>query len=484
MSKQHKNHLILFYLPVKKVTSIRWKKYYSDLQEAITGSQQDFTTGSLRRAIFLLSIPMVLEMVMESIFAIVDIFFVSKLGAEAVATVGLTEACLTIVYAIGIGFAVGATALVSRRIGEKDPKAAATAAFQAILIGVFVSIPLMLVGIFFSKDLLSMMGASDEILENYTSYMTIVLGANLVIMLLFINNAIFRSAGDAVIAMKVLWFANILNIILDPCLIFGLGPFPELGIKGAAIATSTGRGLAVLFQIYLLVKGSKRIRILYENIKMVPKVMWRLVVVSSGSIGQYLIATASWVVMVRIISVFGSEVLAGYTIAIRVIVFALLPSVGVAHAAATLVGQNLGAKLPDRAEKAAYDTGKLNSILMGMLGVLLFIFPAFFIQVFIKDPLVIEYGAFSLRIIAIGFLFYGMGMVLVNSFNGAGDTRTPIWINLFCFWLLEIPLAYFLATYTALEQNGVYISIVVAETAMTIAAWVLFRRGRWKEKVV
>ncbi len=484
MSKKHTNHLILFYLPLKKVTSIRWKKYYNDLQEAITGTQQDFTKGSIRRAIFLLSIPMVLEMIMESVFAVVDIFFVSKLGAEAVATVGLTEALLTIIYAVGIGFAMGATALVSRRVGEKDYKAAATAGFQAILIGTLSSIPIMLAGIFFAKDLLLMMGASEDILENYSDYMAIMLGTNIVIMLLFINNAIFRSAGDAVIAMRVLWFANILNIILDPCLIFGLGPFPELGIKGAAIATSTGRGIAVLYQIYLLAKGSKRIRILYENIKVVPKVMWKLIVISSGGIGQYLIATASWVAMVRIISIFGSEVLAGYTIAIRIIIFALLPSVGVSNAAATLVGQNLGANEPDRAERSVYSTAKINTIVMGLIGAILFIFPGFFFRIFMQDPLVIENGAVCLRIIAAGFIFYGLGMVMVNSFNGAGDTRTPIWINFFCFWLLEIPLAYFLSVNTELEQNGVYIAILVAESAMTISAFLLFRKGKWKLKKV
>jgi len=485
MKNNHKaRHFLLFYLPVKKITAFRWKNFYRDLYEAISGSEQDFTQGSLRRAIFLLSIPMVLEMLMESIFAIVDIFFVSRLGADAVATVGLTESLLTIVYSLGVGFAMGATALVSRRIGEKDPEAAATSGFQAILIGVVLSVPLAIAGIFYAGDLLELMGASPALTESYSGYLRIMLGSNVVIMLLFINNAIFRSAGDAVIAMRVLWFANILNIILDPLLIFGIGPFPALGIEGAAIATVIGRGLAVIYQFYLLFRGSARIVIRKSNFRVMPIVMARLVRLSSGNIGQYLIATASWIGMVRIISEFGSEVLAGYTIAIRIIVFALLPTLGISNAAATLVGQNLGAGKPDRAEKSVWGTGKINLVVLGMIGLMLVAIPDFFIGMFISDPAVLKSGSACLRIIASGFLFYGFGMVLVNSFNGAGDTMTPLWINLFCFWVVEIPLAYFLAITSGVGENGVYYAILIAESLMTITAFVIFRRGKWKLKVV
>lgn len=477
-------HIFLFYLPVKKINPFRWKNFYKDLNEAISGSEQDFTKGSLRRAIFLLSIPMVLEMVMESIFAIVDIFFVSKLGAEAVATVGLTESLLTIVYALGIGFAMGATALVSRRIGEGDAKSAATSGFQAILVGFALSTVIALAGAFFSKDLLRLMGASATIVEEYSGYLAIMMGTNAVIMLLFINNAIFRSSGDAVTAMRVLWFANILNIILDPCLIFGLGPFPELGIEGAAIATSIGRGLAVIYQFYLLIKGSSRIRLSRENLRIIPAVMGRLIRLASGNIGQYLIATASWIGMVRIISIFGSDVLAGYTIAIRIIIFALLPTVGISNAAATLVGQNLGAGKPGRAEKSVWGTGRINMVVLGFIGLVLIALPDTFIRMFIQDQEVIRYGAACLRIISYGFLFYGLGMVLVNSLNGAGDTLTPVWINLICFWIIEIPLAYYLAVHTGLNEKGVYFSIVIAETIMTLMAFVIFRKGKWKLKQV
>ncbi|MBU2651026.1 MAG: MATE family efflux transporter [Bacteroidetes bacterium] len=485
MKNNHKaRHFLLFYLPVRKITTFRWKSFYRDLYEAISGSEQDFTQGSLRRAIFLLSIPMVLEMLMESIFAIVDIFFVSRLGADAVATVGLTESMLTIVYSLGVGFAMGATALVSRRIGEKDPEAAATSGFQAIIIGVVFSVPLAIAGIFYAGDLLELMGASPELIESYSGYLRIMLGSNVVIMLLFINNAIFRSAGDAVVAMRVLWFANILNIILDPLLIFGLGPFPELGIEGAAIATVIGRGLAVIYQFYLLFRGSTRIVLRKKNFRIIPNVMTRLIRLSSGNIGQYLIATASWIGMVRIISEFGSEVLAGYTIAIRIIIFALLPTLGISNAAATLVGQNLGAGKPDRAERSVWGTSKINVVILGMIGLMLVAIPEFFIGMFIGDPAVLKSGSACLRIIASGFLFYGFGMVLVNSFNGAGDTMTPLWINLFCFWVVEIPLAYFLAITSGIGENGVYYAILIAESLMTITAFVIFRRGRWKLKVV
>ncbi|MEZ5196023.1 MAG: MATE family efflux transporter [Bacteroidales bacterium] len=463
---------------------IKYKKIIKDIREAIAGTEQDFTTGSIKRAIFLLSVPMVLEMVMESIFAVVDIFFVSRLGPEAVATVGITESLITIVYAIGIGLSMATTALVSRRIGEKNPEGAAMAAFQSIITGLFVSLLIAIPGILYASELLKLMGASEEIYTEMSSYTAIMLGGNAVIMLLFIINAVFRSAGDAAISMRVLWIANIINLILDPILIFGIGPFPELGIMGAAIATNTGRGLAVIYQFYLLFKGNGRVELLVKHISVHWQTIRSLLRLSIGGIGQNVIAMSSWIGLVRIISEFGSEALAGYTIAIRIIIFSLLPSWGISNAAATLVGQNLGAKRPDRAEKSVWAVGKVNMVAMGIISVVLILFPSVFIRLFIDDQMVIYSGALSLRILSYGFVFYGLGMVLVQALNGAGDTLTPTKINFFCFWLLEIPLAYLLAIYLGTGETGVYYSILAAESVMAITALWLFRRGKWKLMVV
>lgn len=457
---------------------------WTDIREAIAGTERDFTSEKLSRAIFLLSVPMVLEMAMESVFAIVDIFFVSKLGAETVAVVGITESIMTIIYAIGGGIGTAATAIISRRIGEKDPQHAAQAASQAIIAGIALSIILAIPAMIFYRKLLLMMGLEESVVEAYGSYTLITMATNFVIMLLFINNAIFRSSGDAAISMKILWVANIINIILDPILIFGFGPIPALGIKGAAIATSIGRGLGVLYQFYILFRGKHRIRLLWANLVPDWKIILHLLRLASGAAGQHLIATSSWIFLVRIISMFGSQVVAGYTIAIRIMFFMLLPSWGISNASATLVGQNLGAEKPARAERAAWITGYVNIVFLGIIGLILALFPASFIRLFISDPEVIQYGASCLRIISYGFIMYGLGMVMVQSLNGAGDTVTPTWINLFCYWLLEIPLAYFLAIYSGLEENGVFIAILIAETAMTISALYFFRRGKWKLKKV
>jgi putative MATE family efflux protein len=462
----------------------RFKLFLKEIAEAVSGTEQDFTTGRLSRAILLLSIPAVLEMIMESVFVIVDIYFVSKLGADAIATVGITESMLTIIYAISIGLGTATTSIVSRRIGEKNPDAASTAAFQAILTGFVVSLLIGIPGAVYSDRLLGMMGASKPIVENMSGYTRIMLGGNVVIMMLFIINAIFRSAGDAAVAMKVLWIGNIINIILDPCLIFGLGPFPKLGVPGAAIATNIGRGTAVIIQFYLLFYGKKRLQLSLKHMVVDFRVMLRLIKLSFGSIGQNLISTSSWIVLVRIISIFGSEVVAGYTIAIRIIGFTILPSWGISNASATLVGQNLGAKKPDRAEKAVWVTGWINMILLGVIGLILIIFPRPFISLFIDNENVIKSGVLGLRIISIGFIAYGFGMVLVNSFNGAGDTSTPLKINIFAFWLVEIPLAWFLALKAGLNEEGVFIAIVIAESIMTLIAWLVFRKGKWKLKEV
>jgi putative MATE family efflux protein len=471
-------------LDLNKPSTSGIKSLLKDIKEAVSGTEQDFTEVNLRRAILLLSIPAVLEMIMESVFVIVDIFFVSKLGADAVATVGITESLVTIVYAISLGLATATTSMVSRRIGEKNHAKASQTAFQAILTGIVVALLIGIPGALFSTRLLEIMGASSVISGQMSGYTRIMLGGNIVIMLLFIINAIFRSAGDAAIAMRVLWVGNTINIILDPCLIFGIGPFPEMGVAGAAVATTTGRGLAVLYQFWLLFYGSKRIRLSIKDLKVDLRIITRLIKLSLGSIGQNLIGTTSWIALVRLISVFGSEVVAGYTIAIRIISFVLLPSWGISNAASTLVGQNLGAKKPERAEKSVMVTGIINMILLGFIGLVLVVFPGYFIRLFITDSVVISAGIECLRIVSLGFVAYGFGMVMVNSFNGAGDTTTPLKINIFAFWMIEIPLAWFLSLKSGMNQQGVFTAIVIAETLMTITAWLVFRRGKWKLKEV
>lgn len=462
----------------------RIKSLSKDILKAIKGTDQDYTEGSLKHAILLLSIPMVLEMIMESVFAVVDIFFVSKLGADAVSTVGITESIMTLVYAISIGLSVATTAIVARRIGEKKPEEASISAVHAIYAGIAASFIISVPGFLFSKEILNLMGASHEMTKDGYQYTLIMLSGNVVIMLLFIINAIFRSSGDAAVSMRVLWIANLINIILDPLLIFGIGPFPELGIMGAAIATNIGRGTAVLYQLSILFFGNKRIKIKLRHLKFKILELIRLVKLSLGGIGQSLIATSSWIGLVRIIAEFGSNALAGYTIAIRIILFILLPSWGLSNAAATLVGQNLGAKKPERAEKSVWIAGYSNMIFLGGLGIFFIIFPTFFVDILSDDIEVINKGAIALRIISFGFLSYGMGMVMIQSFNGAGDTTTPTKINFFAFWLLEIPLAYFFAMHTSLDDKGVYFAIIIAETFMTIWSIILFKKGKWKLKKV
>ena len=469
------------------ITKNRIKSLLSDIREAISGTDKDFTTTKLSKAIILLSIPMVLEMIMESVFAIADIFFISQLedGAiDAIATVGITESLLTIIYSIGMGLSIATTALVSRRIGEKKPYTASVAAVQAIIAGALVSLLIGIPGMLFAKDLLKLMGASSEMIEQGYLYTAILLGSNIIIMLLFIINAVFRSSGDAAISMRVLLLANAANIILDPIFIFGFGPIPAMGIKGAAIATSIGRGIAVIYQFYKLFNGNGRIKIFKRALRLNLKVMHNLIKISLGGIGQSIIATSSWIGMVRIIAIFGSTALAGYTIAIRIIIFILLPSWGISNAAATLVGQNLGANKPERAEKAVWTTGYVNVILLSIVSIIFIVEPHFFIRLFINDIDVINTGAIGLRIISIGFIFYAMGMVMIQAFNGAGDTRTPTIINIICFWIIEIPLAYFLARINGMNEYGVYTAIIIAESIMTLIAIWLFKKGNWKSKKI
>ena len=471
-------------LTLGQLKTLDYKTLWLDIKEAIAGTERDFTETSLGKAIFILAVPMVLEMLMESIFAIVDIFFVSRLGANAVATVGLTESAMTIIYAIGMGLAMATTALVSRRIGEKKKKEAGEVAFQAIFMAVIVAVLIAIPGVIFAREFLQLMGAPDEVIEQGYMYPAIMFGGNMIIMMLFIINAVFRSSGDAAISMRVMWLANIINIILDPLLIFGYGPFPELGLEGAAIATTIGRGTAVLYQFYLLWSGKYRIRLYWDNIKLKFSVMWKLLKISGGGILQNLIATSSWIFLMRIIAVFGPDVIAGYTIAIRIIIFPLLLAWGLSNAAATLVGQNLGAKQPEQAEKSVWITGYANMVFMGIIGLFFVFIPEFWIGIFVDEGAVLTNGVLALRIISIGFLCYALGMVLMQSFNGSGDTITPSKINFFSFWLFEIPLAYVLAIPLNMGLTGAAIAIVSAETLLTFLAFILFRQGKWKLREV
>ena len=423
---------------------------------------------------------MVLEMVLESLFAVVDVFWVGRLGANAVATVGLTESLLSLVFAVGIGLSLSTTAMVARRIGERDPQGGAVAGVQAILLGLATSIAIGIPCFIYAPQLLRLMGAPEEIVATGGGYARIALGGSGAILMLFLNNAIFRGAGDAAIAMRLLWVSNIINLILDPCLIFGLGPFPRLGVTGAALATFTGRSIGVAYQFYRLLRGTERIRILTRQVRVNFSVLWRLVRVSLTGILQFAIAHTSWIGLVRIVSVFGAAALAGYTIAIRIVVFLILPSWGLSNAAATLVGQNLGANKPERAEQAVWRTGFYNMLFLGSVGVFFILMAEPIARLFTQDPAVVPLAATCLRIVSYGNIGYAYGMVMMQAFNGAGDTVTPTVVNFFGFWLLEIPLAYWLAIPMRLHSNGVYIAIVIAECSIAGASAVLFKRGKWK----
>lgn len=466
------------------VPNISQSTLWSSIREAIRGSHQDYTTGNLNRAILLLAIPMVLEMVLESLFAVVDVFFVGRLGADAVATVGLTESLLSLVFAVAIGLSMSTTAMVARRIGEKDPEDASIAGVQAVILGLTVSLAVGIPSFIFAPRLLQLMGASPELVATGAGYARIALGGSGAILMLFLNNAIFRGAGDAAIAMRLLWISNIINLILDPCLIFGLGPFPRLGVTGAALATFTGRSIGVLYQFYRLGRGTERLPSLARHLRVNLKVLWRLIRVSITGILQFAIAHTSWIGLVRIVSTFGAAALAGYTIAIRIVVFVILPSWGLSNAAATLVGQNLGAGKPDRAETSVWRTGFYNMLFLGGVGVILIMFAEPAVRLFTHDPEVIPLAASCLRILSYGNIGYAYGMVMLQAFNGAGDTLTPTWVNLFGFWFLEIPLAYWLALPVNLRSKGVFFSIVIAEGSIALAGILLFRRGRWKQQKI
>jgi len=456
------------------------KKYWYIIRDSLLGKEQDYTVGSIDKAIVLLAIPMILEMLMESIFAIVDIFFVGKLGNSAVATVGMTESMLTIVYSVAIGISMAATAMVARRIGEKDKEGASRSASQAIMLGGGISVLISLIGILFADDLLTLIGASAETIEHGTGYTRWMLGGNIVIMMLFLNNAIFRGAGDAFLALRVLALSNLLNIILDPILIFGLGPIPAYGLEGAAYATNIGRFLGMIYQFYYLFNGRSVIKLRLADFKIVPKLIKRLIDVASGGTGQFIIASSSWIFLYTIINEFGDEAAAGYTIAIRVLIFTIMPAWGIANAAATLVGQNLGASQPERAEKSVWRTGMFDMIFLGFVSVVYILFAEEVIGIFTTDTLVLKHGIQALQWISLGYVFFAWEMVIAQSFNGAGDTRTPTILNFFGFWVLQIPLAYVTAIVLGMGPLGVYISIAISESLLAVAAVIMFRRGKWK----
>ena len=448
---------------------------------AVTGKETEFTTGSIRKAIFMLSIPMILEMMMESIFAIVDIAYVSQVSVNAVATIGLTESVITLVYAVAIGLSIAATAVVARRIGEKDIKGARESAVQAILLGIVVAIIVGAIGFFYAKEILSLMGAEQDLINEGYGYTQLLIGGNITILLLFLINAIFRGAGDASIAMWTLVLSNGLNIILDPIFIFGWGPIPEYGVMGAAIATNIGRGTAVLFQLGILFFGWSRIKIGLNDVVLRLSVMFNLIKVSMGGIAQFLIGTSSWVFLMRMMSEFGSEVLAGYTIAIRVMLFTLMPSWGMSNAAATLVGQNLGAKQPERAETSVWKTARYNAYFMAIVSVIYLLFAHNIVGWFSDNPVVVENGGLCLQIIAAGYIFYAYGMVVTQAFNGAGDTKTPTKINLIAFWMFQLPFAYLAAITFKMGALGVFLAITLAEVMLAVIAIVWFKKGNWKK---
>ena len=452
---------------------------WATLRDALRGSRVDYTEGPVGRAVLLLAIPMVLELVLESVFAVVDVFFVSRLGAGAVATVGLTESMLTIMYAVMSGLSIGVTAVVARRTGERDRDGAARAAVQAVILGLVIAIPAGILGVAFAPRLLAAMGAAPDVLA-HAAYARIVFGFNVVILLLFSLNAVFRGAGDATIAMRVLWIANAINICLDPCLIFGLGPFPRLGVAGAAVATTTGRGIGVLVQLATLWRGTDRVAIRRAHLRVEPAIMAAMLRLSGSAVLQSLIVTTSWVVLIRILASFGSGALAGYTIAIRIVLFALLPAWGLANAAATLVGQNLGAGRPQRAEESVWQACRYNLVFFAVVGAAFLIFAVPLVGWFTTDPGVAPVASGGLRLISSGFLFYAYGIVVTQAFNGAGDTWTPTAINVLSFWVIGVPLADVLSRRFSLGPAGVFLSIAVAFSMTAIAGALLFRRGRWK----
>jgi len=453
------------------------------IRESLRDNEVDYTQGRVSVALGLLAIPMMLEMSMEAIFAVVDIAFVSRLGTDAVAAVGITEALITILYAVAIGLGMGVTAMVSRRIGAKDQDAAARVTGQSIWFGALLSIVIGVLGVIFAEDMLRMMGASESVVDQGKGFTAVLLGGSASILYLFLLNAAFRGAGDAAVALRSLWLANGINIVLDPCLIFGLGPFPEMGVTGAAVATTIGRGVGVVYQLYYLIGGRGRLEFHMRHLRFEFALMRRMIIISVGGIGQFLIATSSWIVIMRIVAIYGSGAIAAYTIALRIIEFVFLPAWGLGNAAATLVGQNLGAGKPDRAEESAWQAAKYNAIFMTGLGFLSVLAAPWIAALLSSDPDVLRYGTSCIRILGIGYPMYAVGMIMVQALNGAGDTATPSILNFVCFWLTQIPLAWWLAEPLSWGPNGVFWSIVISESLLTVLSVMVFRRGNWKQQI-
>lgn len=469
---------------VESLPPIVKKSFWENLKDAIKGTEADYTTISIRKAIFLLAIPMILELVMESTFAVVDIYFVGKLGASAIATVGLTETYLFILYSVAMGLSMAVTAIIARRTGEKNTSESGNAAVQSIILGLIAALPLTIGGIFFAKDLLALMGADVWSINEGYKYTQYMLGGNAVIVLLFVINAIFRGAGDAAIAMRVLWIANIINIGLDPLLIFGWGIIPAFGIEGAAMATNIGRGIGVAVQLWVLFKGGKHIKVSISQLYVDSKIMLNIVKTSLGGIGQMIIAMTSWVFLIRILSELGAETVAGSTIAIRIMMFTMMPAWGLSNAAATLVGQNLGAGEPDRAEKSVWKIGFYNMIFLVLVSIVYFFYNEDLMRLFSDDARVIAVGAEWIQIVSYGYFIYGWWMVSVQAFNGSGDTKTPTLINVVFFWLFQIPLAYSLAIIFDWQESGVFWGMFISEIGVGLFTLWLFTKGKWKETKV
>ncbi len=468
----------------RSTTPSVWIRSRHFIREALSDNETDFTTGSIGRALGLLAIPMMLEMSMEAIFAVVDIAFVSVLGTNAIAVVGLTEALVTVIYAVVIGFGMGVTAMVSRRIGARDADGAAMVTGQAIWVGAVLAVAIGTAGVLFAADLLHMMGASDAVVAEGRGYTGVLLGGSASIVFLFMLNAAFRGAGDAPVALRSLALANAINIVLDPCLIFGLGPFPELGVTGAAVATTMGRGAGVLYLGYYLFAGKGRMEFRLRHLRIVPSLVRRMIGISIGGVAQFLIATASWIAIMRVVALYGSAPIAAYTIALRMIEFALLPAWGLGNAAATLVGQNLGAAKPQRAEQTVWCAARYNATFMLGIGICLITAAPLIVGLFSSDPEIRRYGTNCLRIMGLGYPMYAIGMIIVQALNGAGDTRAPTVLNFICFWLIQIPLAYTLAQGAGAGPNGVFWSIVISESLLTILGVLVFRRGKWRQQQV
>ena len=459
-----------------------WQRGVAFFRESLRDSDTDYTTGRIGRALGLLAIPMMLEMSMESIFAVVDIAFVARLGTDAIAAVGITEALITVLYAVAVGLGMGVTAMVSRRIGAKQRDAAASVAGQAIWIAAVLSLVIGVSGAVYAADMLRLMGATAGVIETGTGFAAVLLGGSASILYLFLLNAAFRGAGDASVALRSLWLANGINIVLDPCFIFGLGPFPEMGVTGAAVATTIGRGIGVVYQLWYLFDGRGRLQFQFRNLAIAPPLVKRMLIISAGGVGQFLIATSSWIIIMRIIALYGSTAVAAYTIALRMFEFVWLPSWGLGNAAATLVGQNLGAQKPRRAEQSTWRAARYNTIFMTVVGILLIAFAPTIVGLFSSDDEVLRYGISCLRILGVGIPMYAIGMIITQALNGAGDTTTPTVINFVCFWMLQIPLAYWLASNISMGPNGVFLAIVLSESLVTVLSVVIFRLGRWKHQ--